>query len=171
MEFVLVWFWSRRRSAATARGVWIGAATSVALVAMSIAVMTPRERIAAVCRELGRAVDEGDMDAVSVRIASDFSAEELDREELLSRVTLALTRVRVDRVRLRRMEIGVLDEKRAAATFDASCNVRTADGFVGVLPSRWRLSFRLEREEWVVTRIESISVLPLHFQRLGDWLR
>jgi hypothetical protein len=150
--------------------VWIGAATSVALVAMSLAVVTPRELITAACRELGRAVDDGDLDAVSARIASDFLAEELDREELIRRMTLALTRVRVDRLRLHRLEIEVLDEKRAAATFDASCNVRTAEGFVGALPSRWKLTFRREQERWVVTRIESIPTPPLQIKRVIDWL-
>ncbi|MDO8628914.1 MAG: hypothetical protein Q7R41_00325 [Phycisphaerales bacterium] len=171
VEFVLIWFWLRRRSAVTAWGVWIGAAVSVALVAMSLAVVTPSERIAEVCRELGRAVDDGDMDAVSARIASDFSAEELDREELLRRATIALTRVRVDQVRLHRLEIEVLDEQRAAATFDASCNVRTVEGFAGALPSRWKLAFRRERERWVVTRIESIPTPPLQIKRVEDWLR
>ena len=138
---------------------------------MSVAVATPRERINGICREIAKAVDEGDMDAVAASISPDFSTEGLDRDELVRRATQVLTRVRVDQVRLRHFDIEFMDERRATATFDTTCNVRTTDGFAGALPSRWKLSFRQDGQQWALTGMESIPVPPFRIKRLGDWLR
>ena len=170
-EFLLLWVWSRRRTRLAAQAMWMGAVAAIVLPGLSLAVVTPREQIIQTCRELGKAVDEGDMEVISARFSPSFSTDGWDRDELVRRAIRALTRVRVDQVRLRHFEIDFLDKQQATATFDATCNVRTTDGFAGTLPSRWELSFRKVGTQWVVSALKSIPVPPFQITRLDDWLR
>ncbi len=170
-EFLLLWVWSRQRTRWAARATWIGAAVSVVLPGISVSVVTPRERIIQTCRELGRAVDDGDMDALTARMAPGFSSDGWDRNDFVGRMAQTLTRARLDQVRLRHFEVELTNKKLASATFDATCNVRTTDGFVGALPSTWKLLLQNDGGHWVVSGVESIPVPPLRISRLSDWLR
>jgi len=165
--FVLAFFlarWMFSKEPAHGKAVGVAASIVSALIAVNLVVVTPRERIVALCHRLGRLVDEGDVAAIGSRLAQGFAAAELDRQAFLNRAASTLTRTRVDHVRLHRLEVQVQDSNSATATFDARCNIRTAEGFSGRLPSRWRLQFVYRDDQWFVRGIESIPVPPLHLK-------
>ena len=171
IQTLLLFLWRQRPGRATARAVWVGFAAIPLLITMSIVVVTPRERIIAVCHELASHVDEGHIAGIAEHVADDFATEGFDRTALLDGIERALTTVRVDSPRLRRFEVTFSDEDTALTTFSATCRVRSDDFQQDRLLSRWGITFRRSDDRWLVVRIESIPVPPLHFRRLGEWLR
>lgn len=134
------------------------------LVAASWFIETPREQIAATCRVLARLVDDGDINELERRLASDFEANGLDREAFLDRVSAMLSRTRLDHVRIRGIDVTLEGQRGAIATFDANCNIRSAEDFTAALPSRWRLRFEKDGEQWLLQQVESIPVPPLNLR-------
>ena len=160
--FLVRWLFSKELAHGKALGVT--ALFVSALIAVNLLVVTPRERIDASCRELGRLVDEGNVAAIDARLAQDFAAGELDRQAFLERATSTLTRTRIDLVRLHGVNVEIQDAHTATATLDARCNVRSSEGFSGAIPSRWRLEFVFREDDWLVRRVESIPVPPLNLK-------
>ena len=171
IQGLLLLLWRQRPGRVTARAVWLGAAAIPILIGMSIVVVTPRERIIAICHELAIYVDEVNIAGIAVHISDDFETDGFDRTALLDGIERALTTVRVDNLRLRRFEVTFSDEDTALATFSATCRVRSNDFQQERLSSRWGITFRLSNDRRLIERIESIPVPPLHFRRLGEWLR
>ena len=169
-QFALISLWSWRRTTACARAVWIGFALVPLLLVVCHLVMTQRERVIVLCNALAEDVDDGDVPAIGRRLTSDFSAADLDREAFLARLIQALTRRQVDRPRLRGFEIAFPAPGQAIATFDASCEVRSAEAFAGRLPSRWRLTCRERAGEWLVAEIEALPAPLSPIRDLRDWL-
>jgi hypothetical protein len=168
--FILIVRWSRRRDRGSARAMTIGFIAAAMLLALPGLVVTRREQIIAECRELARAVDDGDVAAIDARLAEDFRIGDLDRAAVVGRLTDTLTRFRVDDPRLRRFEVSFPTPNTAVATFAASARVRSAESLYDRLPSRWRLTFR-ETEGWKVARLESLPVPPLNLPSVEAWLR
>ena len=86
IELVLIAVWSRRRSDLTTRlvlGVLIGAIT---LPILSHFVITPRERIVALCHELAGAVEASNIASIRRHLAADFEAAGLNRMEFADQV-------------------------------------------------------------------------------------
>jgi hypothetical protein len=137
---------------------------TAALVAADWFIETPRERIASICHDLARLVDDGDVKEIERRLASDFATDGMDREAFLDRLNTALSRMRLDQVRIRNVNITLESERQSSATFNANCNVRSADGFAAALPSRWRLRFAKHGEQWLLQQAESIPVPPLNLR-------
>lgn len=137
------------------------------IVGVNWLVVTPREQIDAVCRELARHVDNGDVQAIGRLISRDFSSEEMSKDEFLSRISAILTDVRVDQAQVRDLEIGMDSKTLAVVTLAASCHVRTADGFASSVPTRWRIRFAKAEESWLVTGIESIPVPPFYLRSVN----
>ncbi len=162
--------WLHTREPTHAKVLAVASFLALCFVAASWAIVTPRERIAETCRDLARFVDEGNVPEIGKRLASDFTASDLDREEFLDRVSAALTRTRFDHVRLRNIIVEMETDARAAATFNATCNIRTAEGFSAALPSRWRLQFTNHDQQWLVNEIESIPIPPLNLKNLSSRL-
>ncbi len=135
-----------------------------ALIAAGMFIETPREHIASLCRDLARLVEDGDVNQIEQRLAPDFEASKMDREAFLERLTAALLRTRLDYVRVRNIEVILESDFRSVATFNANCNVRSADGFAAALPSRWRLRFAKHGEQWLVQQVESVPVPPLNLR-------
>lgn len=171
LEFLLVVIWSRRRTWNWARAAWIGLAMIPAGLMLSALVVTSRESVITFCWELARAVDEGDLGFITSQLADDFQADGIDRRVMVERLEQTLTRFRVDHPRLRNVEVTFTTEQSAVATLTAACGVRSVDAVFDDLPSRWRVTLRRSGDSWLVVRIESIPIPPLHLRDLRDWLR
>lgn len=170
LAFVTIQVWAHRRNTTTARAAWAGLVAMLALPALSMVVKTPRERIQEGCLRLARAVDAGDVAVIEAHLAGEFTASSLDRDDFILRVEDALTKFRVDAVSLRAFAITV-DEDRAIAEFNASCQVRTADASLDRLLSRWRLHWRRRDRDWLVTDIEALPMPFSPIRNLNDVLR
>lgn len=171
LQFLLVclWSWTRARRIAVAN--WALLALLPVLSGVSVFVETPAEQIIATCRRVARAVDDGDMQTIAAHVSANFQAGDFDRDAFLKRMEKALTRVRVDRPRLRAFEVSVSSQSVAEAVFRASCRIRTAEFTRNSVPSKWRIQFHREGDAWRMTKIESLPVPPMNFRVLGDWLR
>ena len=141
---------------------WAASLVTGVLLALNGAIDTPQERIIGLCRKLAEAVDRGEVTAIGERLAPSFSTDGLDRDSFLEFLTVALSRARIDRARLSNFSITLKSEDRATATFHAKCNIKSAEGFFGALPSRWRLQLINTQQDWRVECIESVPVPPLN---------
>jgi hypothetical protein len=171
LQFFLVclWSWTSARRVAVAN--WVVLALIPILCGLSILITTPAEQIIETCRRVALAIDDGDMQEIASYVSTDFQAGDFDRDTLLEKLERTLTRVRVDKPRLRAFEVTVPSPTIAEAVFRASCRIRTSEFTGNSLPSKWRIHFRLESDAWRMTKIESLPVPPMNFRVLGDWLR
>jgi hypothetical protein len=169
VQIVLIWVWSVRRDRFAARLAWGGFAAIALLEALSLSVQTNREQIIALCRQLAREVDAGNVAAIGEHLADDFEAGGMDRNRFLDAAAAALSAYRVDRPRLHSFEFEWPDENTAVTEFAALCRVR-APRMYGQIPSRWRLTLQRADDEWRVRRIQSVPVPPLHVADLRQWL-
>ena len=105
VQFGLIIVWSWRRSRLSARAVWTGFVAMPTLIALSLLVVTPRERVIGLCRDLASMVDAGDVAGIARHLAEDFDAAQMDRDAFLESVERSLTHYHVDDARLRRFEV------------------------------------------------------------------
>ncbi len=171
VQFVLVAVWSWRRTASKARVVWSGFAALPLLVALSAWVVTPRERIVQLCEGLAGFVDDGNIMAIDLRLTDDFELEHYDRQAFLVRVERSLTEYRVDNTRLSSFRVELTEANHGTVEFHASARVRSSDLVYDWVPSRWRLTVRRVGDEWLVSRIEALSVGPPGLGNVLEWVR
>ena len=133
--------------------------------------MTPRERIIQLCEELAEFVDEGNVTAIGLRLTDDFVLEDYDRQTFLARVERSLTEYRVDDPRLSSFRVELSDSDNGTVEFHASARVRSQDLVQDWVPSRWRLTVRKVGGEWLVSRIEALSVGPPGLGNVLEWVR
>lgn len=160
----LIAVWSRRRTRRLARAVWITLALTALLPAISQVVVTPRERIVQICRELADLVDRGNVAEIELYLTEDFQAQGLDRFDFIEQLETALARYRVDDARLRRFDVAVAGDD-AVAVFDAVCSIRSVDAYLDRVATRWRLTFRHTAGSW---RIASIEAVPTPLSPIRD---
>ena len=170
VQFILIAMWSRRRDRLSARIVWGGFAALPLLVILSIMVVTPREQIIRLCRDLAGYVDDGNVAAIEENLASDVDAGGLRRDEFTIRLERTLTYYRVDDPVLRGFEVTLPGADLGVAEFQASANIRSPELIHDWFTSRWRLTCRRSGGEWEVTKIESLPTPPLNIHDLGQWL-
>lgn len=170
-QFLLVVIWSATRTDFWRRAVWGGFALGPMLLILSKVVVTPREGVEAVCRDLARAVDEGDLAPIRAALSPDFQAADLDAIRFMERVESVLSRVRVEGARLSAFSVTFPARSEAVAEFTASAHVRSEETFLEWLLSRWRLTFRQSGDQWLVTGIETIRSPTLNLPGLRDLLR
>lgn len=171
VELVCFAAWTRRRTTLAARMTWISLAAVVVLPAVSHLVVTQRERIEKLCRDMAHLIDVGDVKALEAHLAGDFEVAGLDRDEFLSRVARALTRYRVDRPSLHRMSVTFLRSGEAVAVFDAVCSVRSQQNYLDRLFSRWQVSLVRAESGWRVVTIKAIPSPLSPIRNLRDFLR
>ena len=171
VQFVLVAVWSWRRTSTPARVVWGGFAALPLLIALSMWVVTPRERIVQLCEELAGFVDDGNITAIGLRLTDDFALEDYDRKAFLARVERSLTDYRVDNPRLSSFRVELSDPDNGTVEFHASARVRSQDLVQDWVPSRWRLTVRQVADVWRVSRIEALSVGLPGFGNVLEWVR
>jgi len=170
IQFVLIAIWSRMRSRTWARTVWIGFALVVALPLLSALVVTSRERVIGLCRELADLIDRGNVSAIAPHLAESFHVEHLGKSEFLERAEQRLSHYRVDNQSLRHFETVFPNDSEAEVVFDATCTVRSADRFVSRLPSRWRVRMVEEDGRWRLTEVEVLPAPLSPIRDLRDWL-
>lgn len=171
LQFVLIAIWSRWPTRSCARAVWIGFAAMPSLIALSAVVVTQRERVIDLCRELASLVDLGDVDAVAPLLSEDFAAGELDREAFLRRAKEKLTRFDVNDPRLRGFEVNFGEPGHAVVVFHAVCRVRSPDAYINQFPSRWRMSLRSGGRTWKVTKLEALPTPFSPVRHMRELLR
>ena len=140
-------------------------------------IITPRERIITICRDLANAVESADLSAIGRHLAADFEAADLDRSEFLERVERTLTRFDVIEPHLRKLDVvfpgdGVWhwSATGATVTFNVLCRIDSTEGYVDRLPSRWRLTLRKRRDRWEATKVETLPVPPLYARDVRELL-
>ena len=171
VELVCFVVWTRRRTTLAARLSWISLAAVVLLPLVSHLVVTQRERIEKLCRDMAHMIDVGDIRALEAHLANDFEAAELDRDEFLSRVARALTRYRVDQLSLLRMSVTFPRPGEAVAVFDAVCSAHSQQNYLDRLFSRWQVSLIRAETGWRVVTIEAIPSPLSPIRNLRDHLR
>ena len=171
VAFASIALWSRRRSRLWARLVWVSLAAVPVVPLVSYLVVTDRERIVSLCRDMAEAVEAGDMPAIRRKLASDFEARDLNGAEFIERLEQTLTLHHVIDPALRNFEVTFPVDNQGAVTFNATCRVQSAEGYFDRLPSRWRLTLRKTGHTWEVTTIETIPVPPLNARDLRELLR
>ena len=171
VELVSFAVWARRRTTRAARMTWITLAAAVALPVISHLVVTRRERIEMLCRDLAHMVDVGDVQSLATRLADDFEAAGLTRDEFLSSVARALSRYRVDHPSLHRMSVTFPRSGEAVAVFDTVCSIRWEQNYLDRLFSRWQVELIQTESGWRVITIEAIPSPLSPIRNLRDFLR
>lgn len=171
VELVCFAIWSRRRTTLAARITWISLAALVVLPLVSHLVVTQRERVEELCREIAHTIDVGDIQALKAHLADDFEVAGLDRDEFVERVARALSRYRVDHPSLHRMSVTFPPAGGAVAVFDAVCSVRSRQNNLDRLFSRWRVTLVQTESEWRVVTIKAIPSPLSPIRNIRDYLR
>lgn len=169
--FVLIFGWSVQRTDHWRRAVWAGLVMGPLLLVVSQLVVTSRERVENLCRELARAVDAGEVSEIRAALAPEFHAAGLDANEFVDRVERVLSRVRVEDARLSAFDVSFSSPYEAMAEFTASAHIRAEESYLDWLVSRWRLTFRRTGDQWFVTEIETVRTPPLNLPSLSELLR
>lgn len=171
VQFLLICVWSWLRTPRTGQAALFGFAVFPVLLVASIFVVTDRERVIALCRELAHEVERGNAFAIEQHLADDFMAGNLARNGFADRLRVALERYRVDYPRLRRFNVSFPSDTTAKAEFEATARVRAPDAFHGQMMSRWRVGFRRHEDAWMVTSLEALPSPLSPIRDLRDWLR
>ena len=157
LQFILIALWSRRRRRWCARLVWLGFAALPLLLLVQHLVVTPREQIITLCRELAEFVEDGDLMAIRARLSPDLDAEGMARDELIDLAERTLTRHHVTNARLSGFDIKFSSDDLAIARFQASCEPVTEEAFMERLRTAWHLRLRRTASGWEVIRIEMLE--------------
>ena len=171
VELVCFAVWTRRRTTLAARVTWISLAAVVLLPLVSYLVVTRRERIERLCRDMAHMVDVGDMNALGAMLSSDLEVAGLDSEAFLERTAKALTRYRIDRPSLSRLRVTFPQSGQAVVVLDAVCAVRSAENYLDRLFSRWRLTLVEVESAWRVVTIEAVPSPLSPIRNIRDYLR
>lgn len=170
VQFLLISLWSWRRSPTTGRAVWIGFLAMPILLLTSWLVITPRERLLHICREIALHAELKEVDAIGNYFSSNVDADGWDRHELLENIDRVLSTYRLERTTFSGFEVTAQGNEHVAE-FGASCDISTRDGDLQRLPTAWRLTFRRSDQEWEIIRVESVPVPPLQIRDLQDLMR
>lgn len=170
IQFGLICVWSWRRSPLWRRIVWSGFAAIPTLLLISVLVITTRERIIELCRDLATMAEHGDIARIGRHLADDLEIAGLNRDEFLDRVRQRLSSYRVKDARLRRFEVTRPGEGGVQAVFDAVCSIESADAFLRQMVSRWRVTFRRSGARWEIVDVEALPTPLSPIRDIRDWL-
>ena len=171
VELVCFAVWTRSRTRLAARVTWISLAAVVLLPLLSHLVVTRRERIERLCRDMAHMVDVGDMIALGAMLSGDFEVAGLDSEAFLERTAKALTRYRIDNPSLSGIRVTFPQSGQAVAVFNVVCAVRSAENYLDRLFSRWRLTLVEVESGWQVVTIEAVPSPLSPIRDIRDYLR
>ena len=171
LEIVLLHFWSRRRTPLTGWTAVGGLIAIPLLVAVQILVVTDRERIIRICRELAKATAQADTTALGRHIAANFAINSPGRVSnkagLLDEFERILSKWDVEEERLSAFDVAV-DGHTARATFHATCRLISNDLMIPRHVSKWKLEFAKLDTVWLVTHIRPSSTPPWKRGSLPD---
>ena len=165
LSFVMIGWWSWRRSLASARALKATLIAFPLLMLLSHLVVTDGEQMIETCNALAAAVRGDDMATIERHLSDELSVAGMDRDRFLDQVTATLTRYDVVRARLKRFNVEHIASGVGAVTFVASASIRTKDDFAMDLPTRWRVTFQREGDVWMVIKLKTIAIPPLN---IGD---
>ncbi|MCP4248972.1 MAG: nuclear transport factor 2 family protein [bacterium] len=172
--FLLLVYWARRRTQAARRILAVGFAVAALLVVVQALVVTDRERLVQVSRDLADACRRADLEAfaayVSPGFQSDPGAGTWDREALVGNLERILHRYQIEELSLRSFEFD-LDESPAVVRFAATCRIITTEQIIGHIFSRWELHFEPGPQGWRVVNIRPIPTPMFPYRRLTDFSR
>lgn len=171
IQFVMIAIWWWRRTHRSARAVRVGFVILIVLPALSMIVVTSRERIIELCKTLAQLVDAGDVVAIGHHIGHDFELAGLDREGFLQRVEQTLMHHDIDGAVVRGFDIVLTSPDQATAELNAACSVSSADAYVGRLLTKWRLQLRRTGSDWLVTHVQAVPTPLSPIRKLDDWLK
>ena len=154
IQVVLLVVWSKTRTRAAGRLVWVGIGLLPMVLVIQKLVTTPREQIIQRCQEMALHVENGDASAIGSCVACEFMAEGLDANAFLERVEHALTRYSVENARLSRFAVTFNAAGEGLADFVASANVRGGEQFLNRVTARFAVTFRRLGDSWMVVRVE-----------------
>lgn len=161
--FFLLVLWRRGGSA---RPLLIGAAAAAALMTVQFAVVTHRERAAAILDAIARDFEKGRSATLRTALASDFSAgklhgEPLTRGRFVEYVEELLKRT--DVVWTQRVDLEITSSASDAFAIEAGylAEIATSDAR-GAFRSRWALTFTRTPDGWRISSIEPVSVEGLN---------
>lgn len=170
VQFALTWHWARSRTRRASRVALTALILFPLLLALQAWVVTDRERVTAVCREMADAMDAGEVARVGSHVSPTFAVGTMDRPALLEALEGVLTRVKVEEPRLTDFEV-TTDGDQARATFAASCRLVTAGAIESGMLSRWELTFRRIDRRWQVVEIRPIPTPWLPHRSLDEVIR
>ncbi len=156
-QFAVIALWSHRRQRWCTRLVWLGFAALPALLVLQHLVVTPREQIITLCRDLAGFVEEGDLKAIRARLSRDLDAEGMTRDELITLAEWTLSRYHVTDARLSDIEISFAADGTGTAQFKATCGLVTEEAHLERMRTAWCLRLRRTATGWEVIRIEMIK--------------
>lgn len=156
-QFILVALWSHRRRRWCARLVWLGFAALPALLILQHLVVTPREQIITLCRELAGFVEEKDLKAIRTRLSPDLDAEGMTRDELIGLAEWTLSRYHVTDARLSDFEISFAANGIGRVQFKATCGLGAEEESLERMRTAWRLRLRRTATGWEVIQIEMME--------------
>lgn len=177
MQMSLLVLWSKTRTNATARLVWVGFALLPAGLVMQGLVVTKKEAVQATCRRLAAAAEENHVRFISEHIADDFSAtikkrsEPLDKKQMVALLEESLQRTSVSNVRLSHWSLERNADGTITAEFDAKARISRAD-YEGQFPSSgFRVVFEKHGDQWVITTAKIIKRMHSPLGDLTELLR
>ncbi|HNQ22174.1 MAG TPA: hypothetical protein PKK06_03685 [Phycisphaerae bacterium] len=150
-------FWARQATRRRARVVWMGLLVLPALLGLQMVVVTPREQVMSLCRQLARLVEEGNVRAIGAHLSSALDAEGMGRDELLAVMERTLTRYHVRQPRLFQFEVTFPEPGVGIARFGAACDAVSEEAYANRVQSRWQLELRRVGDKWEVTRIKVVE--------------
>ena len=174
LEFVLVWVYQRRRTRLSGRLAVGGLVLFPLMVVVQAMVETQAEKVRAVCRAMGAAVEKADVAAIGLHVADDFELatawQTWTKSDLLDRLTAALNEWDAQEVRLGRFETKA-SSTEAVVTFQSTCRLIGGSVMMAHYVSRWRLTMRQYDGSWKVTRIEPIPTPMMPFRSLEEMIQ
>jgi hypothetical protein len=129
--------------------------------------VTDRELIDAVLTQAAAAAQQGDAAAIMKFVSEDFSAEELNYEQLKARAELYFTTFGPTTISyLDKSKINV-SGPRAVVDVDIFAKSKS----IAFGRSRWRLSFKKTGKDWLIVRLEPLEVggQPASWSNLGNF--
>lgn len=126
----------------------------IVLLTLNVVIVTDREAIRTTLDELITACRSGDAAALEHLIADEFSADGLDKHELLNAADSVFDHIRIDAVRLTQ----VLVDPPALQGASISHILSQAGTDFGWVQSDWQLEFTKTADRWLLTSIRPLSI-------------
>lgn len=140
---------------------------SAGLFLLQTLVVTDREAIIALVRDLAEAVESSELDRIEAAIDDSYRAGGLQRQTVMPAIRARLSHYSVERPRLWNFRVEVRGDE-ATTRFQCLCDVRTEGALVSIL-SEWSLELVRRQDAWKVRAIEAITINGQRARGLGDF--
>jgi len=154
----------RMSDAARARSLPVVLAIIVALFLQQWLIVTDREKILAQLDAFVAAITAEDRPAIERLIDDDYSADGMNREDVIAFLAESLERVDIFDTRLRRRDVTVTGDT-AGLDLGAMATVRIKGGVGEFHHCRWRIDWRL-RDAWRITALTPVEIDTIPFKTL-----